>query len=121
MPDLLRHSKALCSAKLLATVRRENELEQMRNRAYARGRSDRDREFTQLIDAGGENSVWITEKPTRDTIEVRPPTRIPVSALTAELRLAGGVCYRPVRFRARTWAECFDGVEYRQAIWERVR
>jgi hypothetical protein len=121
MADVLRHSKALCNAKLLATVRRENELEQMRNRAYSRSRSDRDREFTRLIGTGGEEEVWLTERPTRDTIEVRPPARIPVSSRTSRLRLDGHVPYRPILFRARVWAECYDGIEYRQAIWERVR
>jgi hypothetical protein len=117
--DLLRQSRALCSAKLRAKIRRENELEQMRCRAYARGRSDRDREFTKVIDAGGENAVWLTPEPTRDTIEVL--TRPPVPVYAVALRTDGHLACRPVRFRARTWAECFDGVEYRQAIWERVR
>jgi hypothetical protein len=119
--DLLRHSRALCAAKRRAAVRRNNELEQTRKQAYVRGRSDRDREFTQVIGAGCENEVWLTERPTRDTIEVRPPPRIPGSALTADLRFYGHVCCRSILFRARVWAECFDGIEYRQAIWERVR
>lgn len=121
MADLLRQSIALCRAKLRAKIRRENELEQMRNRYYARGRSDRGREFTRLIDPGGDDCVWLTPKPDRDLIEVRPPTRIPLSASIMALRLDEAIRYRPVRFRPRIIAECYDGVQYRQALWERVR
>ena len=118
--DLLRKSCAVFASKRRKREAEGRLLAKLRRESWESGNQDgyrqRDKEFTKLIDPGDERSVWLTPKPNRDVLVVVPPA----SLATAYHRVFPEVGCSLV-FRPRVIAECYDGVQYRQVLWERGR
>ncbi len=120
--DRLRKSRALCSAKRRTRNNEARRIAELQRESWESGNRtgyrQREQEFTKLIDPGDKTDVWLTPRPERDVLMVAPPCRIPLTLSDYRMRPD---FVRSLTFRPRVIAECYDGVQYRQVLWERAR
>jgi hypothetical protein len=120
--DRLRKSRAVCRAKRRAQDAEARRIRKLQSDSWESGNQtgyrQRDQECTRVLDIGDDTSVWLTPRPERDVMLVAPPCRVPLTFSDYQM---GPDIVRPLIFRPRVIAECYDGIQYRQVLWERSR